>query len=78
MKHNERSLLQKAKQIPRLLAVLFAPTQSGEFAVFLRILAFSKEAQDAEWQALMLEIQEERQTLQENGLIPTEQENSAR
>ena len=29
-----------------------------------------------EWQALMLEIQEERQTLQENGLIPTEQENS--
>ena len=34
------------------------------------------EAQDAEWQALMLEIQEERQTLQENGLIPTEQENS--
>ena len=32
----------------------------------------TKEAQDAEWQALMLEIQEERQTLQENGLISTE------
>ena len=72
MKHNERSLLQKAKQIPRIALVRKAPP------VFLRILAFSKEAQDAEWQALMLEIQEERQTLQENGLIPTEQENSAR
>ena len=76
MKHNECSLLQKAKQIPRIALVRKAPPATGEFAVFLRILAFSKEAQDAEWQALMLEIQEERQTLQENGLIPTEQVNS--
>ena len=52
MKHNERSLLQKAKQIPRIALVRKAPP------------------------ALMLEIQEERQTLQENGLISTEQENS--
>lgn len=78
MKHNERSLLQKAKQIPRIALVRKAPPATGEFAVFLQALAFSKEAQDAEWQALMLEIQEERQTLQENGLISTEQENSAR
>lgn len=54
MKHNERSLLQKAKQIPRIALVRKAPPATGEFAVFLRILAFSKEAQDAEWQALML------------------------
>ena len=63
MKHNERSLLQKAKQIPRIALVRKAPPATGEFAVFLRILVFSKEAQE---------------TLQENGLIPTEQENSAR
>ena len=57
MKHNERSLLQKAKQIPRIALVRKAPPATGEFA-------------------LMLEIQKERQTLQENGLISTEQENS--
>ena len=76
MKHNECSLLQKAKQIPRIALVRKAPPATGEFEVFLRILAFSIESNDAECLALMLEIQEERQTLQENGLIPTEQENS--
>ena len=72
MKHNERSLLQKAKQIPRIALVRKAPPATGEFAVFLRILAFSKEAQDAEWQALMLEIQEERQTSQNRRILQDE------
>ena len=49
MKHNERSLLQKAKQIPRIALVRKASPATGEFAVFLQALAFSKEAQYAEW-----------------------------